>query len=141
MIKSFAVIINNEIIFVDKKELEETSWLRKESRKSRKPMNDKLKFEVVIFANSLTKVLSNHQWRLHKIILQPEKSFVKERILIHQVSNKELDLDILYCVLGEFTDGSRIGFEILKKFQERIEQIYDMETIVTTIKNKRKRKY
>jgi hypothetical protein len=137
MIKSFAIIINNEIIFVDKKEQKETSWLISQPS-NRNHLNDKLKFEVVIFANSLTKVLSNHQWRLHKIILQPEKSFVKERILIHQVFNKKLDLDISYCVLGEFTDGSRVGFEILKKFQERIEKIYDMKTLASTIKNKRK---
>jgi len=77
MIKSFAIIINNEIIFVDKTEQEKTSWLVSHSANNRNLVNDKLKFEVVTFANSLTKVLSNYQWRLHKIILQPEKSFVK----------------------------------------------------------------
>ncbi|MHA1728698.1 MAG: hypothetical protein ACTSWY_08185 [Promethearchaeota archaeon] len=117
MITSFAIIVNEEIIYVSQRE-------------------EELKFEVVIFANAFLKLLNQkngNRWKLHKIILQPIKSFHKEKILIHQIQNNDLDLEILYCVLGKFSDGSKIGFEILEAFKRNIEQIFPIKSFKSAV--------
>jgi hypothetical protein len=118
MINMFAMIVNDDIVYVSKPDAEP-------------------KFEVVVFANSIAKLLGQKAWRLHKICLMPINNFFKENILTRQVYYKEFDLDVFYCMNGNFSEGSRIGYEILEMFQERIEKVYKPELFSEMIKEKK----
>ena len=117
MINMFALIVNDNIVYVSKPDEEP-------------------KFEVVVFANSIAKLLGQKAWKLHKILLMPITSFFKESILIKQVYYKDIDLDVCYCVNGTFSEGSRVGYEILEMFKERIEKVYKPELFADMIQKK-----
>lgn len=118
MISTFGIIINDQIVYSSVEE-------------------DEPVFEVVVFANVLIKMLSKNLWKLHKIIVEPINSIEDEKILIHQVYNKDQNLDILYCVKGNFQEGSRIGYEVLRLFQERIEQAFPLSNIQSVLNEKK----
>jgi hypothetical protein len=118
MISTFGIIINDQVVYSSVEE-------------------DEPVFEVVVFANVLTKMLSKNSWKLHKIIVNPVNSLEDEKILIHQTYFKPLDLEVLYCVKGNFQEGSRVGYETLRQFEQKIEEEYPPTTILDVITNKK----
>lgn len=118
MISTFGIIINDQIVYSSVEE-------------------DEPVFEVVVFSNVLIKMLSKNLWKLHKIIVEPINSLEDEKILIHQVFYKDQNLDILYCVKGNFKEGSRIGYEVLRLFQERLENSMPITNIQNILNEKK----
>lgn len=114
----FAIIVNDNIIYVSR-------------------IEEEPRFEVIVFANTLSKLLGQQNWKLHKLILNPISTHEKERLLIHQVYHRNLDLDVIYCVSGKFSNGSKVGYEILQKFQYRIEKVFKPEVFLDAIKDKK----
>ncbi|MHA1819705.1 MAG: hypothetical protein ACTSU2_06515 [Promethearchaeota archaeon] len=118
MISLFAVIIDDEVVYASNEE--EYPY-----------------FEVVVFASTLLNLLGQRKWRLHKLKLSPIKGFYKEKVLIYHVYYEDVGMDVLYCVSGSFSEGSKVGYEMLYKFRERIEKIYKPNLFREMVKNKR----
>ncbi|MHA1338892.1 MAG: hypothetical protein ACTSRZ_02810 [Promethearchaeota archaeon] len=118
MISTFGLIVNDEIIYTSNEQ-------------------DYPILEIVIFSNSLLKMLSKNKWRLHKIIITPINSSENEKILVHQKYYCDNNLDVLFCVKGKFSEGSRIGYELLSNFEEQITQLYPVDKLESIIQEKK----
>ena len=119
MIISFCLIVNDQIIYTSSEE-------------------DYAVFESVIFSNALLKTISKNKWRLHKIIINYFNSSESEKILIHQKYYLDLNLDLLFCVKGNFSEGSKIGYDLLLNFEKDINVIYPinkLKDMINGIKN------
>ena len=118
MISTFGIIINDTISYVTEPEEE--------------PF-----FEVILFAFDLLKKLSKEKWRLRKILITPIESGKQQKILIREVTYEDLGLTVLYCVKGVFSEGSIVGYELLKGFQERLEALYRPEILEDMVRNRK----
>lgn len=116
MTSTFAIIVNDEISYV--------------SDKQEEPI-----FEVVIFAHALLKKLSKKNWNLHKIILNPIQESEPIKLLIHRKFDRADDLDVLYCMKGNFVNGSKLAYDMLHEFENCINEHYQGKELVDIAQN------
>jgi len=105
MITAFAIILNEEILYVSDKEKYNI-------------------FETILFIEKLMKSINNI-WRLDSIYLEDSEGEVKneERIIIKHIVNNKGD-NLFYCISGYFNPDSKESYKMLTDYQKKVEQFY-----------------
>ncbi len=103
MITGFAIILNEEILYVSNE-------------------NKYAFFEIVLFIEKLIKSINpKNYWRLKNIFFENEKG--KERMIIkHLITEKNENL--FYCITGEFISGSEEANRMLDEYIEKVSANY-----------------
>jgi hypothetical protein len=103
MITGFAIILNEEILYVSNE-------------------NKYAFFEIVLFIEKLVKSINpKNYWRLKNIFFENENG--KERMIIkHLITEKNENL--FYCITGEFISGSEEANRMLDEYIEKVSANY-----------------
>lgn len=104
MITSFAIILDEDVLYVSNK-------------------NKYALFEIVLFIEKLLKSINpKNCWRLTNIFFEGEQG--KERMIIKH-SFTETSQNLFYCITGDFFSGSEEAKKMLEEFYEKVKVNYE----------------
>jgi hypothetical protein len=104
MITGFAIILNEEILYV--------------SNEHKHPL-----FEIVLYVEKLIRILNpKNLWRLKNIYFQAQNS--KERLVIKHIVS-ERNQNLFFCIAGDILSNSEEIFKLIDEYSEKVLANYE----------------